>query len=177
MVVMTAGPPTHISVLANLHKEYCIQMVNPMDLFHAVDCSTDLPEHMSMDEYFGELLATKYENCTEWYLTNLATLGVQEPVVVIIRSDGRWQMDEGHHRLAWAIYHEIPFIPVIFDDSGADDDSVMGFLVARADAEVYHCSTGDFLRSQAETLAFGAVVGKSKKVFIPRPRRGGRHRA
>jgi hypothetical protein len=157
------GPTTHISSLANLLNAYCIQMVNPLDLFYAVDCSTDLPDSV-MDEHFGQLLTDKYENCTEWYKTNLATLGIQEPIVIIIREDdGRWQMDEGHHRLSWSMHHGIPEIPVIFDDSGADDESNMGFLVARANVEAYHNMEVEELRD-------------TEPVFIP-TQRGGKHRA
>lgn len=148
-VVTVIGPLSHISTLASLHKSFCIQMVDPWDLFHAVDCSTDLREDLgyTMDEHFGELLDQKYENCTEWYLTNLATLGVQEPLVVIVRSDdGKWQFDEGHHRLSWALRNRIPLVPVIFDDSGADDESHAGFMVSRANVEAYHTTvTEEFL--------------------------------
>jgi hypothetical protein len=198
------GPTTHISSLASLHKQFRIQMIDPVDLFYAVDCSTDLWESVYgeteeircrvMDEQFGALLDRKYENCTEWYLTNLATLGVQEPVVVIVRwDDGRWQMDEGHHRLSWALRHSIPLIPVIFDDSGADDESHMGFMVARANVDAYHSTvTEEFLVPLAAEKLFeephalpsrmekGKTFEGTASVFIP-PRdetqKRGRHRA
>lgn len=192
-MVPAAGPTTHITSLASL-THYCIQMVDPWDLFYALDCSTDLPSHKSMDEHFGALLDRKYQNCTEWYLTNLATLGVQEPLVVIIRSDnGDWQMDEGHHRLSWALRSEIPFVPVIFDDSGADDESNMGYLVGRTNVDAYHDTVlEEFLvpiaaeklfEEPAPSVALAAKKLKSGDYeWIPQPRPvlrpdGGRHRA
>lgn len=202
-MVTATGPTTHISSLASLHKHFCIQMVDPWDLFYAVDCSTDLREDLgyTMDEHFGDLLDRKYENCTEWYLTNLATLGVQEPLVIIIRADdGRWQFDEGHHRLSWALRNHIPLVPVIFDDSGADDESHVGYMVSRVNVEAYHTTVmEEFLvppaaerlfeeaepsiaAAEAEHLPLTARKVKGDIVFTPTPRQerksgpGGRHR-
>lgn len=167
-------------------------MLNPVDLYYSLDWSSDLPDNGDMDRDFADLLDRKYENCTEWYKTNLANLGIQEPIVIIVRADnGWWQMDEGHHRLSWSLRHRVPLIPVIFDDSGADDDSHMGFLVARANVDAYHnqateeylmpqaaemlvAETDDYLAQQAEATV--------EAPFIPPPRsgrhrKGGRHRA
>lgn len=209
MPPQSAGPVTHISSLAGLHSQVVIQMVKPIDLYYSLDCSTDLPDtfhetlgNWYMDRQFPELMDTKYENCSEWYLTNLTTLGVQEPIVVIIRRDnGRWQMDEGHHRLSWALRNHIPEIPVVFDDSGADDNSHMGFIVARANVEAYHSTvTEEYLvsalraRQEAEAqtdefpavssgFALGVEIGDTETALIPVPRKenggrrkGGRHR-
>lgn len=183
MLRVIASPTTHISGLAALHVNYCIQMVRPWHLYAALDASTDLRHDLgdTMQEHFMELLRRKYENCSEWYVTNLADLGIQEPLVVIIRSDGLWQMDEGHHRLAWSLFHNIEEIPVIFDDTGADDDSMAGYMVARANVEAYHYTwQGDVDRvedavshhnySTHETEFRDTVVREPKK-------RGGRHRA
>lgn len=197
MVSSAAAPMTHISSLVTNMHNVCIQMMDPWDVFYAVDRSTDLPKGKTMDEHFGELLDRKYENCTEWYRTNLATLGIQEPLVIIVRSDTReWQMDEGHHRLSWALRHHDPGeieIPFVFDDTGADDESHMGFLVSRANVAAYHntmteellvVSAGQELVEQTdEFLALAAEKVKGDIVFIPTPRRtakhrnGGRHRA
>jgi hypothetical protein len=180
--VRDSNPATHISSLAELHKAFCIQMVNPLDLFFAVDCSTDLDESLgyTMDQHFTTLLDWKYENCSEWFQTNLATLGIQEPVVVIIRSDGRWQMDEGHHRLSWALRHGICAIPVIFDDSGADDDSHMGYIVARTSTDAYHDTVDeDLITSSADTLVTETdefLDQESSISLIPEQRKG-QHRA
>lgn len=203
MQVVVAGPPSHISSLAANLRNLCIQMVDPWDIFYGVDCSTDLPESVygataeiccrAMDEQFGTLLDRKYQNCTEWYLTNLATLGVQEPVIVIVRSDdGRWQFDEGHHRLSWSLRNDIPLIPVAFDDTGADDESQMGYLVSRVNVEAYHHTVmEEFLVPPAAERLFEepadsvltAQKHRGEITFIPRPRQprrrdcGGRHRA
>jgi hypothetical protein len=186
------GPTTHISSLANLHQAFCIQMVNPYDLRDSLDASTDLRPDLgdTMEETFPVLLKKKYENCSDWFTTNLATLGIQEPLVVIIYSDGAWQMDEGHHRLAWALLHNVD-VPVIFDDSGADDESHMGFLVSRASVDAYHHTIADDLllvddveTSFPDTPETGAFLAQSPAevkgdhVFIPAPAgEGGRHRA
>lgn len=179
------GPMTHISSLASLHKNYCIQMVRPWLLLAALDCSSDLRHDLgdTMQEHFIELLRRKYEDCSDWWFTNLATLGIQEPLVIIIRSDGLWQMDEGHHRLAWALWHNIEDIPIIFDDSGADDDSHMGYVVSRANVDAMHSmipADAELVNEIEEALVIPITDPlpevKSTKAFIPPPRRG-RHRA
>lgn len=190
------GPTTHISSLANLHQAYCIQMVNAFDLRDSLDCSTDLREDLgdTMEETFPVLMEKKVESCSDWFFTNLATLGIQEPLVIIIRSDGRWQMDEGHHRLAWALLNNKD-VPVVFDDSGADDESHMGFLVSRASVDAYHHTTDAdlaLLEDVESAFADSPVTGeqlahngeqiKSETAFIPSQSRGkhrspGRHRS
>lgn len=186
------GPTTHISSLANLHQAFCIQMVNPFDLRDSLDRSTDLRHDLgdTMEKDFTVLLEHKWERCSDWFTTNLATLGIQEPLVVIIYSDGSWSMDEGHHRLAWALLHNVD-VPVIFDDSGADDESHMGFLVSRANVDAYHHTIADDLllvddveTSFPDTPETGAFLTqpapevKSETVFTPTPRgNAGRHRA
>lgn len=183
-----ANPTTHISSLARLHVDYCIQMVRPWLLLASLDASTDLRHDLgdTMQEDFMELLARKYENCSEWYFTNLMNLGIQEPLVIIVRSTGEWQMDEGHHRLAWSLWNNIEEIPVIFDDSGADEDSHMGYLVSRENVEAYHHTVLEDVqlvvppeRALEPTTVDPHV---SETVFAPTARRadkrrGGRHRA
>lgn len=183
---------THISRLA---KDFVIQMVNPYDLRAACELSTDYGEEHSTDESgYTVLLQTKYENCTEWFLRNLESIGVQEPLVVIIRADGLWQFDDGHHRLAWALLNNVD-VPVVFDQMYEGEeaiDSNMCFDVThkindeainvRSDAteadvfefENYHSSR----LAEARTDEFAAPV-------IPLPRGahrskagvGGKHRA
>lgn len=182
---------THITSLATLHTHYCIQMVRPWLLLAALDCSSDLRHDLgdTMQDHFIELLRRKYEDCSEWWFTNLATLGIQEPLVVIIRSDGMWQMDEGHHRLAWALWHNIEEIPIILDDTGADEDSHMGYVVSRANVDAYHSMVPADMELVAEVeesldaaLATPSEVVNPPTRFIPtqsrgRHRAGGRHRA
>jgi hypothetical protein len=194
--MVRVSPTTHISSLANLHRAFCIQMLSPVDLYYSLDWSTDLEDwakryrpvghRPNMDTDFADLLDHKYQNCSEWYKTNLANLGVQEPIVIIVRGDnGWWQMDEGHHRLSWSLRHRVPLVPVIFDDSGADDDSHMGFLVARANVDAYHnTATEEFLMPQAAEMLVAETDEylAQQTVFIPTPRagrhrNGGRHRA
>lgn len=127
-----------------LAETFSIQMVNPILLWDSLDCSTDLAEDQEFISGFERLLMNKYESCTDWFRDNLLTLGQQEPVVVIIRTDGRWQFDEGHHRLADAMA-EHRDLAVIFDDTNADDDSVMCYQVARPDMEAYHDQIADFI--------------------------------
>jgi hypothetical protein len=128
----------HLGSLAMQYPHLYFQVVDPMELFNSLDWSTDLrSDYGDTMADFLELLLRKFENCTDWFLTDLALCGIQEPVVVIIRSDGRWQMDEGHHRLAWAMHNHYP-VPVVFDDTGADDDSEVGYLRARVNVEAYH---------------------------------------
>lgn len=165
-------------------------MVNAFDLRDSLDCSTDLRHDLgdTMAETFPVLLEKKYDSCSDWFATNLALLGIQEPLVIIVRADGRWQMDEGHHRLAWALLNN-KTVPVIFDDSGADDESHMGFLVSRANVDAYHTTTADDLLSADVESAFNdsPVSGqqlaqnkppiKNPAVFIPSARGKSRHRA
>jgi hypothetical protein len=177
--VIRRNPTTHISSLANIYREYCIQIVNPFDLRNALDCSTDLRHDLgdTMDEHFIPLLAYKYQSCSDWFTTNLACLGIQEPLCVIIRTDGRWQLDNGHHRLAWALLHNVE-VPVIFDDSGLDDDSDLSDRVSRTDIQTYHDTIAEDLVTTAEM----ALVEQAEQYLhdtaqIPQPRRHGRHRA
>lgn len=183
---------THISRLA---IDFTIQMVNPYDLKNACDLSTDLHqdgyEHLSMDTDFVVLLQRKYENCTDWFLMNLEALGVQEPLVVIILPDGRWQFDDGHHRLAWALLNNLD-VPVVFDDSMVEGDDVldnaMGYHVARPDVEARSYTTADADELIIETETYLTNVADAvtdEFMVIPRPRgshrekakTGGRHRA
>lgn len=175
-------PTTHISSLASVYSEYCIQMVPARSLARALDRSTDLRHDLgdTMEEHFGPLLEDKWIHCTDFFLKNLDECGIQEPVVVIIRSDtGEWQMDEGHHRLRWGLINNTP-LPVIFDDSGLDDESQMGYLVARKNANIDHTTT------EADAYAWAAQVAQmDDELFrVPEPRKpvakhrkGGRHRA
>lgn len=179
-----ANPTTHISSLARLHVDYCIQMVRPWLLLYSLDASTDLRHDLgdTMQADFMDLLARKYENCTEWYFTNLMDLGIQEPIVVIVRTDGTWQMDEGHHRLAWSLWNNVEEIPVIFDDSGADDDSNMGYLVSRDNVEAYHHTSPADAHLIVDPYRALEPSTIRETVFEPTNRRegkkrGGRHRA
>lgn len=184
------GPTTHISSLANLHQSYCIQTVNAYDLRDALDCSTDLrhDEGDTMGEHFPVLMEKKAGGCSDWFFSNLASLGIQEPLVIIVRSDGRWQMDEGHHRLAWALLNNKD-VPVIFDDSGADDDSHVGYMVSRGNVDAYHNTTAEddfdllddvesaFSKGATDQLAHNTPKIKGNRVFVPAPRGNVKHRA
>lgn len=170
---------THISKLAD---HYCIQIVNPYELKRACDLSTDLHqagyEHLSMDSDFVVLLQKKYENCTEWFLTDLETLGCQEPLVVIILPDGRWQFDDGHHRLAWALLNNVN-VPVVFDDSMIEGDDVLDnttcYEVRRHGVVAEHDTTDEesILVSEAEEY-LEMMTSDTDEFVIPVPR--GRHR-
>lgn len=135
---------THISKLASL-ADLVIQMVNPYDLKVACDYSTDYgPEKDAHEPGYVSLLQKKYGNCSDWFLHNLETLGIQEPLVVIVWKgpDGviRWQFDDGHHRLAWALLNNVD-VPVVFDELQADEDvedSDMFFRVGRPDVDEPH---------------------------------------
>lgn len=180
------GPTTHISSLANLHAAFCIQMVDAYALRDALDTSTDLRHDLgdTMNEDFPVLLEKKWGNCSDWFTTNLATLGIQEPLVIIIYRDGLWCMDEGHHRLAWALLNNKE-VPVIFDDSGADDESHMGYLVSRVNVSAYHDTVDDliedvesaFTEGDAAELTYNTPNVNDVSVFVPAPRGKGRHRA
>lgn len=168
-------PTTHISRLASVYTEYCIQMIPARALARAVDCSTDLRHDLgdTMEEHFGPLLDDKFIHCSEFFLKNLDELGIQEPVVVIVRSDtGEWQMDEGHHRLRWGLINNTP-LPVIFDDSGDDDESQLGYLVARKNANIDHMTT------EEDAYAWAAQVAQMDDEMLntgPIPAQRGKHR-
>lgn len=174
------APTTHITLLASVYAEYCIQMIPARDVARAVDRSTDLRHDLgdTMEEHFGPLLDDKLATSSEFFLKNLAELGIQEPIVVIVRSDtGEWQMDEGHHRLRWGLINNTP-LPVIFDDSGADDESQLGYLVARKNALCDHTTT------EADAYAWAAQVAQMEDELLiqdslntgPIPAQRGRHR-
>lgn len=185
------APITHISELASVYTEYCIQMIPARDLAAALDCSTDLRHDLgdTMEEHFGPLLDDKLAGCTDYFLTNLVELGIQEPIVIIVRSDsGEWQMDEGHHRLRWGLINNTE-LPVIFCECGLDDDCQMGYLVARKNANVTHSTT------EEDAYAWAARVAAEAEELLPtweapepitdvipaqragRHRKGGKHRA
>lgn len=126
--------------LAMLAETINVQMVNPYILWDSLDCSTDLEGPNDFDIEFASLLSRKFFACSPWFRENLRQIGIQEPIVIIIRSDGEWQMDEGHHRLADALFGYYD-VPVVFDDSGSDDESLMCFQVSREDVEAYHDTT------------------------------------
>lgn len=174
---------THISRLA---IDFTIQMVNPYDLKNACDLSTDLHqdgyEHLTMDSDFVVLLQRKYENCTDWFLTNLEALGVQEPLVVIILPDGRWQFDDGHHRLSWALLNNVD-VPVVFDDSMVEGDNVvdnaMCYHVARPNVEARSYTTADAVELivQTETYLTNVADAATDEFMVPVPMpRNGKHR-
>lgn len=182
-------PTTHISSLATIYSAFCIQMVPARALAAALDCSTDLRHDLgdTMEEHFEELLDRKFAGCTDYFLNNLEELGIQEPIVVMIRSDnGRWQMDEGHHRLRWGLIDNRE-VPVIFCDCGMDDDCQMGYLVTRRNTNVTHSTT------EEDAYAWAQVVAEQDEELlidntptdefhqIPvqrgRHRKGGKHRA
>jgi hypothetical protein len=179
---------THISRLAS---DFVIQMVNPYDLRAACEISTDYGEdHHTDEDGYTVLLQRKYDNCTEWFLRDLESIGVQEPLVVIIRPDGRWQFDDGHHRLAWALLNNVD-IPVVFDKMGADEDvldNVTCYQVARPDFNVRSNATeADVLISETESYLTNVADAQTDEfaVVIPSPRGqhrskakvGGKHRA
>jgi hypothetical protein len=158
-------------------------MVDAFDLRDALDRSTDLyhDEGDTMHTDFPVLLEKKIGNCSDWFLTNLEMLGIQEPLVIIIYSDGSWCMDEGHHRLAWALLNGKE-VPVIFDDSGADDESNAGYMVSREDVSAYHDMVVDVESAfiggpSGDDLAHNVQKVNDVSVFVPAPRGKGRHRA
>lgn len=185
---------THISRLAS---DYVIQMVNPYDLRQACELSTDYGEDNTTSESgYTVLLQKKYENCTDWFLTNLAAIGVQEPLVVIIRPDGLWQFDDGHHRLAWALLNNVD-VPVVFDDSmvegDAIEDNLTCYYVTRHDVTARHDTTEADLADEAEELieqtenyltnlaeaptdVFLAVIPRPRGSHREKSKTGGRHR-
>jgi hypothetical protein len=180
-------PITHISSLATT-SHLCIQMVEPGLLIDCLDGSTDLRADLgdTMHDDFMTLLDRKFNRCSEWFNTNLATLGIQEPLVVIIYPNGEWVIDDGHHRLAWALLNEISEIPVVFDDTGAGDESYMASVVARVDVTAYHNTTNEELVAEAEARLVEETMHYMADVTVPMPvvprmvarhRNVGRHRA
>jgi hypothetical protein len=116
------GPTTHVTML--VAAGHAIQYINAFDLKNALQASTDLRHDLgdTMDEHFPVLLDRKMEDCTDWFVTTWHTKGIQEPLIVIIEPDGTWTMNEGHHRLAWALLHDLD-VPVYFDEVCGEDYS------------------------------------------------------
>lgn len=176
----TPTTTTHISRLAS---DYVIQMVNPYELRAACELSTDYGEgHHTSEPGYTVLLQRKYENCTDWFLTNLEAIGVQEPLVVIVLPDGRWQFDDGHHRLAWALLNNVD-VPVVFDDSMVEGDDILDnttcFEVTRHGVTARHNTTEAELAAEeliVETEHYLTNVTEAPTdefiAVIPRQRRG-----
>jgi hypothetical protein len=179
-----SGPISHISSLASNLAHICIQMVNPYDLKASLDLSTDLRHDMgqTMEEDFTVLLETKHGNCTEWFLANLTEVGIKEPIIVIIRGDnGLWQMDNGHHRLQWALLNNVD-VPVVFDDTGMDDDSHMEYYVTRPGVTANHETTAETMVDELveETETYLSTAAEVIETIAPNPKarkKPGRHRA
>lgn len=175
------NPTTHITSLAALHRDFCIQMIPARELVKSLDASADLNSGQTMEEHFIPLLDRKEKNCSEWFRTNLVTLGIQEPLVIIVYPGNLWLLDNGHHRLAWGVLMDAD-VPVIFDDSGACDDSNLAYLVARKEIEVYHNTIDDDFTTTAEIALVEEVIEHLASIAsIPRQirgrhRRGGKHR-
>lgn len=179
------NPTTHISRIAS---DFTIQMVNPYDLKEAMDLSTDHPDGTPHDPRFVTLLQRKYGNCTDWFLDNLESEGIKEPLVMIIRNDGLWQFDDGHHRLAWALLNNVE-VPVVFAEMlpGMDiEDEHTGYYVSRHDVNERHDTTAEAaeeLINEAEDYLH-KVAEPTNEFIVPTPRlkpqrhrTGGRHRA
>lgn len=132
----------HLTRLAEDPK-LCIMLVNPYDLRDALDASTDLrhDDGDTMEDDFPVLMVEKHRSATRWFHDDLALLGVQEPVTIIIMRDGSWQLDDGHHRLMWCLLNNID-VPVVFDDTGAGEDSTVRYEVQRIDVEAFHYTEG-----------------------------------
>lgn len=171
----TTPATTHISRLAT---DYVIQMVNPYDLRAACELSTDYGEdHHTSESGYTVLLQKKYENCSDWFLTNLESIGVQEPLVVIIRRDGRWQFDDGHHRLAWALLNNVD-VPVVFDELRPGEDlldNATGYHVARPGVNARHDTTKESLDEEAEELT-NMAEAPTDEFLVQIPYQRGLHR-
>lgn len=190
MTLDRKAPHSHISKLAS---QYTIQMVNPYDLRAACQESTDYGEgNDTADPEYTVLLQRKYENCTAWFLANLESIGVQEPLVVIIRPDGVWQFDDGHHRLAYALLNNVD-VPVVFDEMREGEDvldNVTCYKVARHGVTARHDTTEDEAELVEETESYLTAIAEAPTdefdlPVIPAPRgahrekakTGGKHRA
>lgn len=132
---------------------YTVQMVNPFDLRDALDASTDLRMDLgdTMEDDFPVLLIERHHSQSQWFQDNLMALGIQEPITVIIMPDGSWQIDDGHNRLAHGLLNNVE-VPVVFDDSGAGEDSVMRYEVTRQGVEAYHYTTDDGVEEDHPTV-------------------------
>jgi hypothetical protein len=177
------GPTTHVTQL--VAAGHAIQYVNAFELKNALQASTDLRHDLgdTMDEHFPILLDRKMEDCTDWFVNNLATRGIQEPLIVIIEPCGSWTMNEGHHRLAWALLHDLD-VPVFFDESGCDDSNASYMLSRYGIVATHSSTTEEFITGAGEQLAEETDEFLSMRVsldgdevnLIPTPRNGGRHR-
>jgi hypothetical protein len=178
------GPTTHVTML--VAAGHAIQYINAFDLKNALQGSTDLRHDLgdTMDEHFPVLLDRKMEDCTDWFLDNLHTKGIQEPLIVIIEPDGTWTMNEGHHRLAWALLHDLD-VPVYFDEVCGEDYSNASAAFSRYGIVATHNTTAEALLVEAgeqlaeETdnfLAIRVSLDDEAVNLIPTPRVGGRHR-
>ena len=172
-----ATPTTHISKIAS---DFMIMEVDPYDLKESFDLSTDYGEDKDPhDSGFITLLQKKYGNCSDWFLENLASEGIIEPLVMIIRDDGLWQFDDGHHRLMWALLNNVP-VPVVFAEmqpgqNHEEDDTF--YRVARRDVEHRHYTTeADVLINETEDY-LSNVAEAATDEFVVIPVQRGRHRA
>lgn len=163
---------THITRLAS---SFIVQMVNAYDLRDAMDLSTDHPDGTPHDPRFITLLQKKYGNCSPWFLENLRAEGIKEPLVILILPDGRWQFDNGHHRLSYALLNNLD-VPVVFDDSMVEGDDIElndTFLrVGRQDVDEHHAYEGP----DAEPPPGDDTPTDCMAMVIPIQRSGGRHR-
>lgn len=130
----------HLSALAL--RGLTIMMVNPFDLRDALDASTDLRHDLgdTMEEDFPILLIDKEADQTAYFKHSLTVQGIQEPITIIIMPDGSWQMDDGHNRLKFGLLNNVD-VPVVFDDTGAGEDSTLRYEVERMDS-VKHYDEG-----------------------------------
>lgn len=159
----------HLNTLAS--RGFTMMMVNPFELRDALDASTDLRHDLgeTMEEDFPVLLIEREAAQTPYFKHCLHSDGIRWPVVVIIMPDGSWQVDDGHNRLRFGLLNNVD-VPVIFDDSGDGEDSILReevkYLMDMA-GEPVHSDEGP--AGWDETIKINPILVRN---LVPFPRSG-----
>lgn len=100
-------------------REYCVQMVHPLDLLQALDSFVDGSGE-------SDVLVRKMGECSDSFIENILSNGFAQPICVQVSGGWArgWMQGNGHHRLAVALAAMMDEIPVVFSTEGYMLDSV-----------------------------------------------------
>lgn len=126
-----APPPWHwrtMSRLKELNKlGYRTGVINARVLLDKIEDCGDLGGQEFSPESVANLLTRKLDECSLSFIEHIEKHGVSTPIC-IYDGEGGWCIEDGHHRLAVAVYYDqdVPYVLLSQEDDVVDVTLTLG---------------------------------------------------